>query len=128
MNLLVCHFLFLEGSDSGILSKSVSSAGSSNQKKKNIDESKLSSPSNERRPFQRVRPEDVTFVDNRLKDNTYESKGGSDVHSYGFKAHQDLIVVRGKNFRTEKNKKKKGAYKGGAIDMNSHSIKFPDSD
>ena len=45
-------------------------------------------------------------------------------NSYGFKAHQDLIVTRGKGFQKEKNKKKKGSYRGGAIDMGSHSVKF----
>ena len=45
------------------------------------------------------------------------------------KAHQDLIKTRGKDFTKEKNKKKKGSYKGGAIDMHgSYSVKFADSD
>lgn len=34
---------------------------------------------------------------------------------YGQRAHQDLIVTRGAGFRKEKNKKKKGSYKGGEI-------------
>ena len=36
-------------------------------------------------------------------------------NDYGLKAHQDLIVTRGAGFRKEKNKKKKGSYKGGEI-------------
>ncbi|ORZ18587.1 SRP40, C-terminal domain-domain-containing protein [Absidia repens] len=75
-------------------------------------------------PFQRVRPEEVTFDDDRLRDNTYVSKGGSDEQSYGWKAHQDLIKTRGDKFRAEKNKKKRGSYRGGQISMESHSIKF----
>lgn len=55
------------------------------------------------------------------------SQGGAE-GSYGFKAHQDLIKTRGKGFRTEKDKKKKGSYRGGRIDFASHSIKFETSD
>ena len=47
--------------------------------------------------------------------------------SWGEKAHQDLKHTRGKSFRHEKTKKKRGSYRGGAIDMSVHSIKF-DSD
>ena len=50
-------------------------------------------------------------------------KRGAD-GSYGMKAHQDLIKVRGKDFRAEKTKKKRATYRGGRIDMGSHSIKF----
>jgi hypothetical protein len=74
--------------------------------------------------FQRVKAEDVEFVDERLKDNTYDAKGGSDINSYGWKASQDLIKVRGDKFRSEKNKKKRGSYRGGQISFDSHSIKF----
>ncbi|KAI5900482.1 uncharacterized protein SCHCODRAFT_02481850 [Schizophyllum commune H4-8] len=34
---------------------------------------------------------------------------------YGARAHQDLIVTRGAGFRKEKNKKKRGSYRGGDI-------------
>lgn len=54
-------------------------------------------------------------------------KGGA-ASSYGLKAHNDLIVTRGKGFTKEKNKKKRGSYKGGAIDQACYSIKFADSD
>lgn len=36
-------------------------------------------------------------------------------NDYGQRAHQDLIVTRGAGFRKEKNKKKRGSYKGGEI-------------
>ncbi|OZJ02337.1 hypothetical protein BZG36_04592 [Bifiguratus adelaidae] len=75
-------------------------------------------------PFKRVRPEEVTFHDYRLRDNTYAAKGGADENSYGYKANQDLIITRGKGFRAEKNKKKRGSYRGGQITFESHSIKF----
>jgi len=48
--------------------------------------------------------------------------------SYGEKAFKDLAPTRGKEFRQEKNKKKKGTYKGGRITTQIHSIKFNDSD
>ncbi|KAJ1861639.1 jun-like transcription factor [Coemansia sp. RSA 989] len=74
-------------------------------------------------PFCRIKPEDVQYADERLKDNRYTSKGGID-GDFGFKAHKDLIVTRGKSFTKEKNKKKRGSYSGGKITMVSHSIKF----
>lgn len=36
--------------------------------------------------------------------------------------------VRGKDFRHEKTKKKRGNYRGGTITLQSHSIKFDDSE
>ena len=65
---------------------------------------------------------------------------------YGARASQDLIVTRGAGFRKEKNKKKRGSYRGGDItvrcpyyrvlvsyllprrleQMQTHSIKFTD--
>lgn len=49
--------------------------------------------------------------------------------SWGEKANADLIKTRGKSFRHEKTKKKRGSYHGGKIDStNSYSIKFDDSD
>lgn len=47
--------------------------------------------------------------------------------SWGEKANLDLKHTRGKSFRHEKTKKKRGSYRGGVIDMSIHSIKF-DSD
>ncbi|KAI1102064.1 SRP40, C-terminal domain-containing protein [Jackrogersella minutella] len=70
-------------------------------------------------PFSRIRRDVV--VDPRLSSNAYVS------HDYGDKAHQDLIVTKGKGFTKEKNKKKRGSYKGGPLDIhNSRSIKFED--
>jgi hypothetical protein len=74
--------------------------------------------------FQRVDPQKVEFLDDRLKTNGYlESKSSS----YGDRAYRDLSVTRGSDFKKEKNKKKKGTYSGGQIDTNKiHSIKFTD--
>ncbi|KAI6091535.1 SRP40, C-terminal domain-containing protein [Hypoxylon rubiginosum] len=70
-------------------------------------------------PFSRIRKDVV--VDPRLSSNAYVS------HGYGEKAHQDLIITKGKGFTKEKNKKKRGSYKGGPLDIhNSRSIKFED--
>ena len=47
---------------------------------------------------------------------------GSD--GYGAKASEKLMTVRGKDFRHEKTKKKRGNYRGGTISLASHSIKY----
>lgn len=46
--------------------------------------------------------------------------------SWGEKANHDLKYTRGKSFRHEKTKKKRGSYRGGQIDTKVHSIKFDD--
>ncbi|KAI0808538.1 SRP40, C-terminal domain-containing protein [Xylaria sp. FL0064] len=70
-------------------------------------------------PFSRISKDVV--VDPRLSSNAYVS------HGYGEQAHRDLIVTRGKGFTKEKNKKKRGAYKGGPLDVHtSRSFKFDD--
>ncbi|KAH8930054.1 hypothetical protein BT69DRAFT_1210815, partial [Atractiella rhizophila] len=73
-------------------------------------------------PFRRVRAEEIS-VDPRLADNSFEARRGG-MNDYGAKASADLIVTRGKGFTKEKNKKKRGSYRGGEITMQSHSIKF----
>ncbi|KAH7107628.1 SRP40, C-terminal domain-containing protein [Auriculariales sp. MPI-PUGE-AT-0066] len=73
--------------------------------------------------FSRIKADQVAYYDPRLKDNTFESKPRP-TNDYGQKAHEDLIVTRGAGFRKEKNKKKRGSYRGGEITMQSHSIKF----
>jgi len=72
-------------------------------------------------PFRRVDPDKVPMTS--IVDNRYERKGGPS-NDYGQKAHADLIVTRGAGFRKEKNKKKRGSYRGGEITMQSHSIKL----
>ncbi|XP_042408405.1 nucleolar and coiled-body phosphoprotein 1-like [Zingiber officinale] len=78
-------------------------------------------------PFQRVKVDDAKFVDERLKDNSYWAKDGAD-SGYGAKAQEVLGQVKGRNFRHEKTKKKRGSYRGGQIDLQSHSVKFTYSD
>lgn len=43
---------------------------------------------------------------------------------WGEKANHDLKFTRGKSFRHEKTKKKRGSYRGGSIAMTVNSIKF----
>jgi hypothetical protein len=92
-------------------------------------------------PFQRIKSDEVTYLKvkggqaeaARLLDNTFESKfkdgwaNGEVREDYGAKASATLVAVRGKDFRHEKTKKKRGTYKGGPIDMQSNSIKFVNS-
>ncbi|KAL5838676.1 hypothetical protein ACOSQ3_015845 [Xanthoceras sorbifolium] len=77
--------------------------------------------------FQRVKIDDVVFTDERLKDNSYWAKEGAEI-GYGAKAQDVLGQVRGRDFRHEKTKKKRGSYRGGQIDLQSHSVKFNYSD
>eukprot|EP00249_Psilotum_nudum_P019465 c27267_g1_i1 orf=171-2165(+) len=77
--------------------------------------------------FKRVDVSKVEFADPRLQDNSYWSKDGAQ-EGWGAKAQSVLGLVRGKDFRHEKTKKKRGSYRGGAIDFDSHSVKFSYSD
>ncbi|KAK2646229.1 hypothetical protein Ddye_021424 [Dipteronia dyeriana] len=77
--------------------------------------------------FQRVKVDDMIFTDERLKDNSYWAKDGAEI-GYGAKAQEVLGQVRGRDFRHEKTKKKRGSYRGGLIDLQTHSIKFNYSD
>ncbi|TKY54512.1 Nucleolar and coiled-body phosphoprotein 1 [Spatholobus suberectus] len=77
--------------------------------------------------FQRVQVDKIQFADERLQDNSYWAKDGAE-NGYGAKAAEILDQVRGRGFRHEKTKKKRGAYRGGQIDLQSHSVKFNYSD
>lgn len=77
--------------------------------------------------FQRVKVQEVEFADPRLQNNSYWAKDGAEM-GYGAKAQEVLGQVKGKDFRHEKTKKKRGSYKGGLIDLQAHSIKFNYSD
>ncbi|XP_022987333.1 nucleolar and coiled-body phosphoprotein 1-like isoform X2 [Cucurbita maxima] len=77
--------------------------------------------------FQRVKVDAVTFADEKLADNSYWAKGGAET-GYGAKAQEVLGQVKGRGFRHEKTKKKRGSYRGGVIDLQSHSVKFNYSD
>jgi hypothetical protein len=59
-----------------------------------------------------------------LEDNSYVKQFGND--GYGAKASEVLITVKGKDFRHEKTKRKRGSYRGGAITLESNSFKYSD--
>lgn len=46
------------------------------------------------------------------------------VGSWGERANLDLIRTKGKSFRHEKTKKKRGSYRGGSISFEVNSIRF----
>jgi hypothetical protein len=74
-------------------------------------------PNSER--FRRV--PDNQPVDPKFSSNAYQS------YNYADKAYKDLSVTKGKGFTKEKNKKKRGSYRGGMIDSTGvNSIKFDD--
>ena len=61
------------------------------------------------------------MVDPKLASNAYVP------YDYADRAHKDLSVTKGKDFTKEKNKKKRGAYRGGQIDVQGKKgIKFDD--
>jgi hypothetical protein len=69
--------------------------------------------------FSRI-PKDQ-HVDPKFASNAYVS------YDYADSAHRALVVTKGKGFTKEKQKKKRGAYKGGYIDtVGVKGIKFDD--
>ncbi|KAK8184724.1 SRP40, C-terminal domain-containing protein, partial [Phyllosticta paracitricarpa] len=70
-------------------------------------------------PFSRI-PKDQ-YVDPKFASNKYVP------YDYANAAHERLIVTRGKGFTKEKNKGKRGSYRGGQIDTNAfNGIRFED--
>ena len=70
-------------------------------------------------PFKRISKD--TLVDPKLASNAYVP------YDYADRAHKDLSVAKGKGFTKEKNKKKRGSYRGGQIDVEGKkAIKFDD--
>lgn len=69
-------------------------------------------------PFSRIDRNMV--VDEKFASNAYVP------YDYAEQAHRDLIVTKGKGFTKEKNKKKRGSYRGGLIDTTPRGIKFDD--
>jgi len=94
------------------------SAGSPDIASSPADKKTPSRPPN--KSFQRVDPNAVTFLkeDPRLKDNSFQGD------EWGSSANRVLSTVKGKGFRHEKTKKKRGSYRGGALDQSVRSVKF----
>lgn len=83
-------------------------------------------PGSAAKAFQRVKADDWLGKKGSW-DNSYEGTFGA--AGWGFKAQQVLGKVRGKDFRHEKTKKKRGSYRGGAIDPSAVcSYKFDSDD
>lgn len=79
--------------------------------------------------FKRIDESKVQFLseDQRVLDNSYQSAFGRS--GWGGDAAAHLIKVKGKDFRHEKTKKKRGSYRGGAIDINQvSSVRFDSSE
>lgn len=73
-------------------------------------------------PFSRIDMSKIQYANEALRNNAYI---GPD-NEFGAKASADLLKTRGKGFTKEKNKKKKGSYKGGNIDQTTRSFRFED--
>ncbi|XP_078499348.1 nucleolar and coiled-body phosphoprotein 1 isoform X2 [Lissotriton helveticus] len=73
-------------------------------------------------PFRRVRDEEIE-VDFRVGNNSFDAKRGAK-GDWGEKANNVLKFTKGKSFRHEKTKKKRGNYCGGEISTSINSIKF----
>ena len=59
-----------------------------------------------------------------MRDNRFSVERGG---SWGAKANDILIQTKGKGFRHEKTKKKRGSYRGGELDVGAiRSFKFDD--
>jgi len=75
-------------------------------------------------PFQRVKADEKYTLPMAMRDNSFNADVQGRGTTWGQKAHNDLIVTRGKGFRHEKTKKKRGTYRGGTLSMEVRSIKF----
>jgi len=82
-------------------------------KKKNKEEKNV--------PFQRVKPE----LSKQLPTKMFASQRNAN-SEWAEKADATLKQVKGRGFRHEKTKKKRGTYRGGALEMGVKSIKFED--
>jgi len=93
-------------------------------KKMKSNNNNQNNTNNKNETFRRVREDQVQFSKEELKDNSFSAKARGN-NDWGGKAHQILSTVRGKNFRHEKTKKKRGTYRGGTINYNViRSVKF----
>lgn len=62
-------------------------------------------------------------MDSRVADNSFDAKRGA-AGDWGERANQVLKFTKGKSFRHEKTKKKRGSYRGGSISVQVNSVKF----
>jgi len=80
------------------------------------------------RSTKRMKRENVPFsrIDRDMVVNEKFASNRYVPYDYAEQAHRDLIVTKGKGFTKEKNKKKRGSYRGGLIDTTPRGIKFDD--
>ena len=96
---------------------------SSNKRRKlNISAGTDEIKEGQRKHFSRIEREKISFEAWELTDNTYKGAAGT----WGEKANERLSRVRGKDFTKNKNKMKRGSYRGGTITLASGSYKFLD--
>ncbi|KRY28118.1 Eukaryotic translation initiation factor 2-alpha kinase 1 [Trichinella spiralis] len=86
--------------------------GQSEKKKKKMNESS-NTTDGKPSPFRRVSAS-KSDLDEPFRDNSFKSK----YDEWGKKAYETFSTVKGKSFRKEKTKKKRGTYRGGRIDPN----------
>ncbi|VEL11336.1 unnamed protein product [Protopolystoma xenopodis] len=79
-------------------------------------------PGSSKAPYRRVRDDEVNLIP-ALSNNSFEAKLGAQ-GSWGERANQALKLTRGKEFKHEKTKRKRGTYTGGTISTNVCSFKF----
>ncbi|KRZ59456.1 Serine/threonine-protein kinase GCN2 [Trichinella nativa] len=84
----------------------------SEKKKKKMNESG-NTTNGKPSPFRRVSAS-KNDLDEPFRDNSFKSK----YDEWGKKAYETFSTVKGKSFRKEKTKKKRGTYRGGRIDPN----------
>ena len=77
--------------------------------------------------FSRIDVEkEISRINPALMNNSYQAAFGED--GYGAKASAKFVAVRGKDFRHEKTKAKRGTFRGlGPITSSSNSYKYPSS-
>jgi len=89
---------------------------------KTQENSNNSSKKSKGTPFRRINPDVINSLNPQLSDNSFQSKKGD---NWGSKAANSFGAVKGKNFKKEKTKKKRGSYSGGYIDTSQvNSVKF----
>mmetsp|Transcript_20313 Transcript_20313/g.38226 ORF Transcript_20313/g.38226 Transcript_20313/m.38226 type:complete len:87 (+) Transcript_20313:51-311(+) len=72
--------------------------------------------------FCRIDASKVAELSKMWKTHSYEPS-----NEYGMKASNKMMQTRGKGFRHEKTKRKRGGYRGGKLDFQIRSQKFDEA-
>jgi SRP40, C-terminal domain len=108
-----------------------SSATSSESSDSNSESPSKSSPKKSvaektKKKHEGAKPTPLAALSASVTEDSYISNKYQN-YDYAERAYKDLSVTRGKGFTKEKNKKKRGSYRGGAIDTSGgKSFKFED--